>query len=322
MSLSDRDLRLVGAVLPSNTSLTNFTDFRCSLGDLSALLAAARAEGRPSPEDAALFSRCYEAMARAMSVIDVDEGPGRLHSEILNLLAAARVDIERRSATISAFSTPSPEAGREDVKALDYKMWGQIHDQRPAGDPKDTLREIIAALSPPAPEPGYEAEPVAITDEVVRYIARYGGMCRDCADEDGVCPASGLPCEPDDCDRAIRHVLRALSYGQRHGYIKAVSPVPVAWRPEVRAFADLMEAKLSENDHKPGWKEDHPEDLLSRLYEEADEIRRSWDHWRGTAWPREQLGPVIGRECADVANFAMMIADVCGALSNQQGGEG
>jgi len=96
--------------------------------------------------------------------------------------------------------------------------------------------------------------------------------------------------------------------------VKELLAATLDGRPEVRAFAALMEAKLRANDHKPGWKGDHPEDLLARLHEEADEIRRSWDHWRGTAWPREQLAPIIGRECADVANFAMMIADVCGAL--------
>lgn len=53
--------------------------------------------------------------------------------------------------------------------------------------------------------------------DVVSYIARYGGMCRGCADEHGICPGSGLPC--DDEEKPIRHVLEALSYGLRHGYI-------------------------------------------------------------------------------------------------------
>lgn len=33
--------------------------------------------------------------------------------------------------------------------------------------------------------------PIPVTKEVVGYIARYGGRCRDCADRDGVCPSSG-----------------------------------------------------------------------------------------------------------------------------------
>ena len=92
------------------------------------------------------------------------------------------------------------------------------------------------------------------------------------------------------------------------------------WRPEVRAFADLMEAKLRENDHKAGWKGEDASDLFPRIAEEADELwramvrhskRLSW----GDAWVMEtDTVERIGREAADVANFAMMIADVCGAL--------
>lgn len=80
---------------------------------------------------------------------------------------------------------------------------------------------------------------------------------------------------------------------------------PSGWRPEVRAFADLMEAKLRENDHKPGWKRDHPADLMDRLKEELAEL-----HDALFAGDLELIGP----EAADVANFAMMIADVYGLL--------
>lgn len=96
--------------------------------------------------------------------------------------------------------------------------------------------------------------------------------------------------------------------------------VPEGWRPEVRNFADLMEAQLRANDHKPGWKNDPAMDLIPRLREEAVELeeatnrhakRIGWgDHWLG-----EDTSVRVGKEAADVANFAMMIADVCGALS-------
>lgn len=86
---------------------------------------------------------------------------------------------------------------------------------------------------------------------------------------------------------------------------------PVAWRPEVRAFADAMEAKLRENDHKPGWKGDHPRDLMRRLDEEANELRKLLP----VGGARVTDGGGVLREAADVANFAMMIADVCGSLS-------
>jgi hypothetical protein len=217
MSLSDQNRALIDALLAlTDHDWDMLRAHRPKL--LERLRRALRAEGRPSPEDAALFSRCYEAMARAISVIDVDEGPGRLHSEILNLLAAARVDIERRSATISALSTPSPEpvcgtcngrgeiggwfgqtaesggwetepcqAGREEARsrslaspeleAIRARLGESIsrvdaNCDAYATDPEASKSEAMVmvsmadarrllALSPPAPEPGYEAEPVA-----------------------------------------------------------------------------------------------------------------------------------------------------------------
>lgn len=81
-------------------------------------------------------------------------------------------------------------------------------------------------------------------------------------------------------------------------------------RPEVAAFALLMGAKLRENDHKGGWKGNTSGELWERLREEAVEL----------AEVLGALGPAanVGREAADVANFAMMIADVCGALATPE----
>lgn len=93
-------------------------------------------------------------------------------------------------------------------------------------------------------------------------------------------------------------------------------------RPEVLAFAHLMEAKLRENDHKGGWANEHQRHLFDRLQEEADELALVISH--GTPWSRAQNlrapNPEwVGSEAADVANFAMMIADVCGALTAPRG---
>jgi hypothetical protein len=91
------------------------------------------------------------------------------------------------------------------------------------------------------------------------------------------------------------------------------SEVARPWRPEVRAFADLMEAQLRANDHKPGWRGDQDWELHYRLREEVSELgeqlapgsRTDLASWRSR----------VGSEAADVGNFAMMIADVCGALT-------
>jgi hypothetical protein len=97
-------------------------------------------------------------------------------------------------------------------------------------------------------------------------------------------------------------------------------------RDEVKAFAVLMEAKLRENDHKGGWIGCEVYWLLDRLREEADEVAALVKSFEGTPPMRYvsatgELKPLskstrgrIGREAADVANFAMMLADVCGAL--------
>ena len=57
-------------------------------------------------------------------------------------------------------------------------------------------------------------------DPIVTYIMRYGGMCRGCADEDGVCPTSGLPCDTKDARKAVAWVLNAYKYGIKHDYIR------------------------------------------------------------------------------------------------------
>jgi hypothetical protein len=68
----------------------------------------------------------------------------------------------------------------------------------------------------------------------------------------------------------------------------------VAW------FAEQMEAALRRNDHKGGWSGADMGYLRDRLREECVELEMALD-----AAPFEKAT----REAADVANFAMMIAD-------------
>ena len=86
----------------------------------------------------------------------------------------------------------------------------------------------------------------------------------------------------------------------------------VVLRPEVLAFAHLMEQQLRANDRKSGWKGDDASDLYRRLGEESHELWKALfqTHIYGP-WTSDH----IGHEAADIANFAMMIADVCGALA-------
>lgn len=82
---------------------------------------------------------------------------------------------------------------------------------------------------------------------------------------------------------------------------------PYSLRDEVFAFAQAMEEQLRANDHKPGWKDDDPDDLIARITDETVELTDVVNR----RFPRKGL---ILNEAADVANFAMMVADVCGAL--------
>jgi hypothetical protein len=89
-------------------------------------------------------------------------------------------------------------------------------------------------------------------------------------------------------------------------------------RPSVRVFARLMEAKLRENDHKGGWRRCSTGYLTRRCGNELDELRELIH--RLARMPNRHPAPTveesiaIGREAADVANFALMLADNLGAL--------
>lgn len=78
------------------------------------------------------------------------------------------------------------------------------------------------------------------------------------------------------------------------------TPRKAAVRMPVRRFSLLMELKLRKNDHKGGWSDTTLETLLELLEDEVRELRdaiRNGD-------PLD-----IAQECADVGNYAMMIAD-------------
>lgn len=71
-------------------------------------------------------------------------------------------------------------------------------------------------------------------------------------------------------------------------------------RKEVRLFAEQMELKLRKNDHKGHWDVCRPGYLIDRLKEETKELEK--------ILYSENPKQIIS-EAADVANFAMMIAD-------------
>lgn len=73
-------------------------------------------------------------------------------------------------------------------------------------------------------------------------------------------------------------------------------------RKQVEWFAEQMEKTLQRNDRKGGWDECDYEYLIQRLEEEVEELRELEGN-------PDVKGNDIIRECTDIANFAMMIAD-------------
>ncbi len=88
-------------------------------------------------------------------------------------------------------------------------------------------------------------------------------------------------------------------------------------RPSVENFANAIERSLRRNDSKGGWFKCKPLWLMCRLQEEMGELARELrvfdlvDPASVTKLEQER----IVRECADVAAFAMMIADVAKGMS-------
>lgn len=81
-------------------------------------------------------------------------------------------------------------------------------------------------------------------------------------------------------------------------------------RHSVQAFAERMEATLRKHDAKKGgqynWRKDTPASLIARLEDEAWEVRNALESGGSIA--------DIAKEAVDVANFALMISDVCDPL--------
>jgi hypothetical protein len=117
-----------------------------------------------------------------------------------------------------------------------YKLRAEISDAIAVALDEQRRRD-----TPTATEIQAAPEPIKVTNELVHYISRYGGRCRDCADEDGVCPTSGLPCE--GAAKAIHHVLNALNYGVSNGFLPA-SPISSPPDGKLVRMREALEAIL------------------------------------------------------------------------------
>ena len=84
-----------------------------------------------------------------------------------------------------------------------------------------------------------------------------------------------------------------------HGEVMMILPERI--RGQVMEFAGDMEYKLSCNDHKHHWSNYAPAFFLRKIKQEVKELENALIN-------REDVNDII-HECADVANFCMMLAD-------------
>ena len=82
---------------------------------------------------------------------------------------------------------------------------------------------------------------------------------------------------------------------------------PIELRPEVQWFAEQMELRLRANDWKGGWRDEDIDWLWARMW---DEERELYQAMHPSTWPEVDYDGIV-KEAADVANFAMMVADTC-----------
>lgn len=76
----------------------------------------------------------------------------------------------------------------------------------------------------------------------------------------------------------------------------------LTYQAHVNRFGKIMVAKLKENEHKAGWSQMTPDYLMQRMAGEVYELTRE-------LMRRPRNPEQIAREAADVANFAMMVAE-------------
>ncbi len=82
----------------------------------------------------------------------------------------------------------------------------------------------------------------------------------------------------------------------------------INYRPEVLKFAEAMELQLQANEYKGGWKDCSSKFLLSELQKNYNSL--------GELLPSDKKN--VLRRTANIANFAMMIANNWGGLAEEE----
>ncbi|WP_174888015.1 hypothetical protein [Bacillus albus] len=78
-------------------------------------------------------------------------------------------------------------------------------------------------------------------------------------------------------------------------------------RGEVKWFAEHMESKLQENEHKTGWTDCTVDFLSSQIQKNLNELNSMFEELPANY---SVFSANVIRQCSDIANYAMMIADI------------
>lgn len=142
----------------------------------------------------------------------------------------------------------------------------------PDGDPR--LKPAHTPVAPVSPDATGAAQTF---DQIVSYVLRYGGKCRDCADVDGICPNTDMPCGFELKTAVIKHTLKALEYGMSHGFIENPFSLPAPDATgkcgELETVDDLWDELVNYDDRtSPA---EYPDMALITKGELADFVDRS-----------------------------------------------
>ncbi len=165
-----------------------------------------------------------------------DFSPANEESDVIDEIVSAAIDIRARTAP--PLSIPRSDS----VDALRSINAVLIERDNPVSPIAAARCGFEAAYRLASPTSTQKAIPTLNIPEIITYVSRYGGDCRDCADENGVCPQSGLPCGGKA--KAVKHVLTALDYGLKNGFIvsqpKALSENPIGYinRPDIARLSN------------------------------------------------------------------------------------
>lgn len=122
------------------------------------------------------------------------------------------------------------------------------------------------------------------------------------------------------CTELIQE-LRALKRGETpapHPRDEQKPDVPRDEEELITNITTLMREKLAKHRSKGGWRDDGMWQLYERLTDEVTELRHALQAYDDALTVGEserltqQFSHAAQRECADVANFAAMVADVIG----------